>query len=135
MNAPTMKGKVYFMGAGVGNAELLTAEAVRVLRAAEVVLHDAEVSQTVLDLTPPWTQVRNVGHSAAGPGLPQDKIHALLTAAAGEGHQVVRLKSGELPVTVSAGDELLALEQAGVEFEVISSAASAIGASASAGSR
>lgn len=135
MNAPTMKGKVYFMGAGAGDAELLTAEALRVLRAAEVVLHDAEVSQAVLDLTPAWTQVRNAGSSASGPGLSQDKIRALLIAAAAEGHQVVRLKSGELPVAESAGDELVALEQAGVEFEVISGTASAIGTAASAGSR
>lgn len=128
MHAPTMNGKVYFMAAGPGEGELLTAEAVRVLRAAEVVLHDAEVSQAVLDLIPAWTQVRNAGQSHADPGLSPDKIHSLLIAAAREGHRVVRLKFGDLPIANVAGDELEALEQAGVEFEVISGTASAIGA-------
>ena len=132
MNAPTMKGKIYFMGVFAGDAELLSAEAVRVLRAAEIVLHDAEVSQAVLDLTPPWTQVRNVGGSDAGPGLSREKIHALLIGASREGHQVVRVKCGVLPVTESAADELEALEQAGVEFEVIAGTASSIGAAAGA---
>jgi siroheme synthase len=129
MNASMMKGKVYFMGAGSGEAELQSPEAVRLLRAAEVVLHDAEVPQAVLDLTPPWTQVRNVG-SAEAPGLPKDKVHALLITAALEGHQVVRLKAGEQPVAASAGDELEALEQAGVEYELIFSPKSAMGATA-----
>jgi siroheme synthase len=135
MNGPTMKGKVYFMGVFPGDGDLLTAEAVRVLRGAEVVLHDAEVAQAVLDLIPAWTQVRNGGNSAGGSGLSQDKIHSLLIAAAREGHPVVRLKAGELPVAESAGEEMEALEQAGVEFEVIRGTASAVGAAAGAGSR
>lgn len=130
MHAPTMKGKVYFMGAGPGDGELMTADAVRVLRAAEVVLYDGEVSQAVLDLIPAWTQVRNAGKTHEEPGLSQDKIHSLLIAAAREGHQVVRLKFGDLPVAKSAGAELEALEQAGVQFEVISGTAPAMGAAA-----
>ncbi|HET8925765.1 MAG TPA: SAM-dependent methyltransferase [Candidatus Acidoferrum sp.] len=134
MKGPTMKGKVCFMGVSSGDAELLSGEAVRVLHAAEVVLHDTEVPQAILDLTPAWTQVRNVGNSAAGSGLSREKIHALLIGAAREGHQVVRLKSGDLPLTESASDELEALEQAGVEFIVISGAA-AIGTAAGTRSR
>ena len=76
--------------------------------------------------------MRNVGNSASGSGLPQDKIRALLIAAAREGHQVVRLKAGELPVAESAGNEMAALELAGVEFEEISRMASAFGAAAGA---
>jgi uroporphyrin-III C-methyltransferase len=135
MNGPTRKGKVYFMGVFPGDADLLTAEGVRILRAAEVVLHDAEVAQAVLDLIPAWTQVRNGGNGTGGAGLSQDKIHALLIAAAREGHQVVRLKAGDVPVAESAGEEMEALEQAGVEFEVIRGTASAVGASAGASSR
>jgi uroporphyrin-III C-methyltransferase/precorrin-2 dehydrogenase/sirohydrochlorin ferrochelatase len=75
--------------------------------------------------------VRNVG-SAEAPGLPKDKIHALLIAAAREGHHVVRLKAGELPVAASAGDELEALKQAGVEYELIFAPKSAMGAVAGA---
>ena len=128
----TMKGKVYFLGVFPGDSDLLSAEAVRVLRAAEVVLHDAEVSQAVLDVIPAWTQVRNVGNGASGSGLSQDKIRALLIAAAREGHKVVRLKASELPVAESAGNEMAALELAGVEYEEISGMASALGAAAGA---
>jgi siroheme synthase len=130
MNGPTMKGKVYFVGVFAGEGEPLSGEAVRVVRAAEVVLHDADVPQAVLDLTPPWTQVRNVGQSTAGPGLSQQKIHGLLIGAAREGHAVVRLRAGERPVAETAGDELEALEQAGVAFEIIDGTPSAVGAAA-----
>jgi siroheme synthase len=118
------------MGVLAGEAEPLRGEALRVLRAAEVVLHDVDVPQAVLDLTPPWTQVRNVGQSIAGPGLSQEKIHALLIGAAREGHVVVRLRAGERTVAETAGDELEALEQAGVAFEIIGGTPSAVGAAA-----
>ena len=117
------------MGGGSGDAQSLSAEAVRVLRSAEVVLHDAEVSQEVLDLTPASAQVRNAEHGDMGSALSQEKIQATLIAAAREGHQVVRLKAGDEPLAGSAG-ELEALQQAGVEFEVISGTGSAIGAAA-----
>jgi len=60
MQTPTMKGRVYLMGAGPGDPDLLTNQAVRVLRTAEVVLHDDSVSPEILELLPASAQVRNV---------------------------------------------------------------------------
>src|SRR5258708_40371986 len=95
MNTPIMKGKVYLMGAGPGDPDLLTVKAMRVLRASEVVLHDDLVAAEILELIPAWTQVLNVGRRCGQACMPQERIHSLLISAAREGHQVVRLKGGD----------------------------------------
>src|SRR5882762_6714081 len=95
MQALAMKGKVYLMGAGPGDTDLLTVKAVHVLRAAEVVLHDDLVSPQILDLVPASAQVRNVRKLGMQAGGLQEKIHSLLISAAREGHQVVRFKANE----------------------------------------
>ena len=82
MHTPIRKGKVYLMGAGPGNPELLTVQAAQILKSAEVVLHDHLVPQEILDLVPAWTQVRNVGKRCGQAGISQDQIHSLLIAAA-----------------------------------------------------
>ena len=130
MNTPIRKGKVYLIGAGPGNPELLTVQAARILKSAEVVLHDHLVAQEILDLIPAWTQVRNVGRRCGQPGLSQDQIHALLIAAAREGKQVVRLKGGDPLLFGRVGEEMEALARAGVDFEVIPGVTSAMGAAA-----
>lgn len=132
MNTPIRKGKVYLMGAGPGNPELLTVQAVQILKRAEVVLHDHLVAQEVLNLLPAWTQVRNVGKRCGQAGIPQKQIHALLIAAAREGKQVVRLKGGDPLLFGRVGEEMEALARAGVEFEVIPGVTSAMGAAAAA---
>ncbi|HEV1994376.1 MAG TPA: SAM-dependent methyltransferase [Candidatus Acidoferrum sp.] len=126
-----MKGKVYLMRAGPGDPDLLTVKAIRVLRAAEVVLHDDLVSSEILNLIPASTQVRNVHKLGLQVGNLQEKIHSLLIAAARQGHQVVRLKAND-PLAV---EETEVLAQAGVDFEVIPGAASAMGAAVGANSR
>jgi len=130
-----MKGKVYLMGAGSGDPDLLSARAVRVLRAAEVVLHDDSVSPEILEFVPASAQVRNVHKLALQAGTLQEKIHSLLISAARDGHYVVRVKSSEVLSTVQADEEAEALAQAGVDFEVIPQATSAVGAAAGANSR
>ena len=134
MQALAMKGKVYLMGAGPGDTDLLTVKAVHVLRAAEVVLHDDLVSPQILDLVPASAQVRNVRKLGMQAGGLQEKIHSLLISAAREGHQVVRLKANEALPPAHADDETEALAQAGIDFEVIPAAASAMGAAAGANS-
>ncbi len=120
------------MGAGPGNPELLTVQAVQILKSAEVVLHDHLVAQEILDLIPAWTQVRNVGKRCGQAGISQDQIHELLIAAAREGKQVVRLKGGDPLLFGRVGEEMEALARAGVEFEVIPGVTSAMGAAAAA---
>jgi uroporphyrin-III C-methyltransferase / precorrin-2 dehydrogenase / sirohydrochlorin ferrochelatase len=131
MQAPTMKGTVYILGTSGGDPDFLTDQAVRVLRTAEVVLHDDSVSSEILGLIPASTQVRNVHKLGLQAGNLQEKIHSLLIAAAREGHQVVRLKAND-PLAV---EETEVFAQAGVDFEVIPGAASAVGAAAGANSR
>jgi len=132
MNAPIMKGKVYLMGAGPGDPDLLTVKAMRVLRASEVVLHDDLVAAEILELIPAWTQVLNVGRRCGQAGMSQEKIHSLLISAAREGHQVVRLKGGDPLLFGRVGEEMEALSRAGIDFEVIPGVTSAMGAAAAA---
>lgn len=132
MNTPIRKGKVYLMGAGPGNPDLLTVQAVEILKTAEVVLHDHLVAQEVLDLIPAWTQVRNVGKRCGQAGIAQDQIHSLLIAAAREGKRVLRLKGGDPLLFGRVGEEMEALARAGVDFEVIPGVTSAMAAAATA---
>ena len=128
-----MRGKVYLLEAGSGDRDLLNTQAVRVLRLAEVVLHDDSVSTEILDLVPASAQVRNVDKLGLQAGSLQEKIHSLLISAARDGHKVVRLKSNGAPA--QSHEEAEILTQAGIDFEVISGAESALGAAAAANSR
>jgi uroporphyrin-III C-methyltransferase len=132
MNTTIRKGTVYLMGAGPGNPDLLTVQAVRILGMAEVVLHDHLVAQEILDLIPASTQVRNVGKRCGHAGISQEQIHTLMIAAAKEGRQVVRLKGGDPLLFGRVGEEMEALAHAGIEFEVIPGVTSAMGAAAAA---
>jgi len=130
-----MKGKVYLMGTSSGDPDLLSSAAVRVLRAAEVVLHDDQVSPEILELVPASAQVRSVHKLGAQAGGLQEKINSLLISAARAGHHVVRLRgNGQLP-SARADEEAQALAQAGVDFEVIPGAESVMEAAAGTNSR
>jgi siroheme synthase len=135
MQTPTMKGTVYLMGTGPGDPQLLTAQAVSVLRTAEVVLHDDAVASEILDLIPASTQVRNVHKLGAEPEHLHEKIHSLLVSAAREGHQVVRLVANDPVQSALANEAAEALAQAGVAFELIPGTAFAVGAAAGSNSR
>jgi len=130
-----MKGKIYLMGAGPGDPDLLTLQAVRLLRSAEVVLHDDQISQQMLDLIPPSAQVRSVEKLGVLPGNIQERIHTLLISAAREGHQVVWLKTDDPLLSTLADGEVQAIAEAGVDYEVISGAASALRAAVGANPR
>lgn len=132
MKTPIRIGKVYLMGAGPGNPELLTVQAVRILSTAEVVLHDYLVAPEILELIPPWTQVRGVGKRCGQASFSQKQINAQMISAAREGRQVVRLKGGDPLLFGRVGEEMEALTRAGIEFEVIPGVTSAMGAAAAA---
>ena len=127
-----MKGKVYLVGAGPGDPELLTVKAVRVLREADVVLHDALVSPEVLARVPPTARVLHVGKRCGQPSVPQHQINALLTSHANCGRVVVRLKSGDPLIFGRAGEEMEALRAAGIPFEIVPGITAALGAAAAA---
>jgi uroporphyrin-III C-methyltransferase len=126
-------GKVYLLGAGPGDPGLLTVEATRLLQAADVVFHDDLVSTEVLSLIPEHVYVENVGKRCGHPGVGQQQIHALMINAAREGWQVVRLKSGDPLIFGRAGEEIEALREAGIEYQIMPGITAAFGAAARAG--
>ena len=128
-----MAGKVYLVGAGPGDPELLTRKAWRVLQSAGVVLHDDLVSQEILCMLPPTIQLVNVGKRCGAKSISQDEINALMVQLAREGKTVVRLKSGDPLLFGRAGEEMEALRRAGIQFEVVPGVTAALGAAASAG--
>ena len=127
-----MAGKVYLVGAGPGDPELLTRKAWRVLQSADVVLHDDLVSEEILRLLPSAAEIVNVGKRCGTKGISQDEINYWMVSLAREGKIVARLKSGDPLLFGRAGEEMEALREAGTAFEVIPGVTAALGAAASA---
>lgn len=126
-----MESKVYIVGAGPGAADLLTLRAASLLRAADVVLHDDLVPQEILDLVPATADVINVGKRCGKHNTSQEKINVLLIEY-GRSGVVVRLKSGDPAIFGRLGEELDALREAGIAFEVVPGVTAATAAAAAA---
>src|SRR5216684_949263 len=126
-------GKVYLVGAGPGDPELLTLKAVRILACANIVLHDSLVSGEVLARVSAGANIIDVGKRCGRKLLTQDEINSLLVSYAASNKVVVRLKGGDPLIFGRAGEELEALREAGVEFEIVPGITAAIGAAAAAG--
>jgi len=126
-------GKVYLIGAGPGDPELLTLKAARLLARAEVVLHDALVSKEVLALISRDAEVIDAGKRAGRKLLTQEEINALLISYAETRATVVRLKGGDPSIFGRAGEEIEALRKAGIEYEIVPGITAALGAAAAAG--
>ncbi|HTW57825.1 MAG TPA: uroporphyrinogen-III C-methyltransferase [Terriglobales bacterium] len=127
-----MKNKVYLVGAGPGDPELLTLKALRLLRTADVVLHDDLVSREILRLISPEAQIRNVGKRAGQKNISQQEINFLMIGFADSGLQVVRLKSGDPLIFGRGGEEIEALRKANVPVEIVPGVTSSLGAAAAA---
>ncbi len=127
-----MKGKVYLVGAGPGDPELLTVKALRLMHTADAILHDDLVSPEILKEASPSAHVRNVGKRCGHKNITQEEIHLLMIAMANSGLNVVRLKSGDPMIFGRAGEEIEALRRAKIEYEVVPGVTSAIGAAAAA---
>ncbi len=126
-------GRVYLVGAGPGDPELLTVKAVRLLARAQIVFHDSLVSAEVLRLIARGAEVIDVGKRCGRKLLTQEEINALLVSA-GEKHEVViRLKGGDPLIFGRAGEEIEALRYAGVDFEIVPGITAVLGAAAAAG--
>jgi uroporphyrin-III C-methyltransferase len=127
-----MTGKVYLVGAGPGDPELLTLKAARVLKNADVVLHDDLVGVEILRLAPGHAQIRNVGKRCGQKNISQEEINFLMVTLAAAGLQVVRLKGGDPLIFGRIGEEIAALRKANIEFEVVPGITAALGAASSA---
>ncbi len=128
-----MRGKVYLIGAGPGDPELLTLKAARLLAVANVVLHDALVSDAVLAVISPAAELINVGKRAGQKLLTQDEINALLVSYGRTRPGVVRLKGGDPSIFGRAGEEIEALRKGGIDYEIVPGISAALGATAAAG--
>jgi uroporphyrin-III C-methyltransferase len=127
-----MTGKVYLVGAGPGDPELLTLKALRVLRSAEAVLHDDLVAPEILQLIPPSAQIYNVGKRCGKKKIQQGEINSLMVALALSGLRVVRLKGGDPLIFGRAGEEIESLRGNNIPFEIVPGVTTALGAAAAA---
>lgn len=123
-------GKAFLVGAGPGDPELLTVKAVKVLRSADVVLHDSLVSQEILALVPRDAKLIDVGKRCGMKSTPQEDINKLLVQYSLMGLNVVRLKGGDPFIFGRGGEELEALRLSGIDTQVVPGITAALGAAA-----
>jgi uroporphyrin-III C-methyltransferase len=128
-----MHGKVYLVGAGPGDPDLLTLKAHALIRAAEVIFHDDLVSAPILALANPHAMVVNVGKRCGTKNITQSEINHLMISSARRGLSVVRLKSGDPGIFGRLAEERDALESASVPYEIVPGVTAALSAAASLG--
>jgi len=126
-------GEVVLVGAGPGDPELLTLKGLRALQDADVILYDRLVSSGVLDLARRDATRLCVGKSSGAAGATQTQINELMIAHAAQGRRVVRLKGGDPFIFGRGGEELQALERAGIPYSVVPGITAAAGVAAYAG--
>jgi len=127
------KGKIYLVGSGPGDVELITVKGHELIRRADVILYDHLSPLELLQLAREDAEIVSVGKLAGKHTMPQEQINALLIEKAAENDVVVRLKGGDPFVFGRGGEEVEACAEAGVEFEVVPGITSALSAPAYAG--
>jgi uroporphyrin-III C-methyltransferase len=130
---PPPAGKLWLVGAGPGDPDLLTLRAARLLASADLVVHDGLVGDGVLALIPPHVARISVAKQRSRHTMKQDAINALLVRETLSGKQVVRLKGGDPFIFGRGGEELDAAREAGVGCEVVPGITAAAGCAAQAG--
>ncbi len=121
--------QVYLVGAGPGDAELLTLKAYKVIQKAEVVLYDRLVSEEIMALIPESAEKIYVGKARANHAVEQSQISQLLVDYANQGKKTIRLKGGDPFIFGRGGEELELLAQHNINFEVIPGITAASGCS------
>ncbi|MCL4860527.1 MAG: uroporphyrinogen-III C-methyltransferase [Caldilineaceae bacterium] len=131
--ATPSRGKAYLVGAGPGRADLITVRGLRLLQAADVVIYDRLIAQELLDEARPDARLIYVGKGPGCHSASQEEINRLLVEHVRLGKLVVRLKGGDPFVFGRGGEEALALRAAGLDYEIVPGASSALAAPAYAG--
>ncbi len=126
-------GIVYLVGAGPGDPGLITARALELIVAADVIVHDRLIPDEALATARPEAELVYVGKEPGAAGVPQDEIEELLIERARAGRIVVRLKGGDPFVFGRGGEEAEALAAAGIPFEVVPGVTAGVAAPAYAG--
>ena len=126
-------GKVFLVGAGPGDPELLTVKAHRLISQAQVVVFDHLVGDAIVDLIPATARRVYAGKEAGNHALPQHAINRLLVELASEGLDVVRLKGGDPFIFGRGGEEMQAVLDAGLECEIVPGITAAAGAASCTG--
>ncbi|WP_406656834.1 uroporphyrinogen-III C-methyltransferase [Methanolobus sp. ZRKC2] len=129
----TQYGKVYLVGSGPGDPELMTLKARRLIDTVDVVVYDQLPGKVIIDSIPAGTEKIDAGKHSGDHTLRQDEINALIIEKAKEGKSVVRLKGGDPYMFGRGGEEAQELINAGIEFEVVPGITSAIAVPAYAG--
>ena len=128
----SLPGTVYLTGAGPGSAKLLTLRALEVLKSADVVFHDDLASEEILSLIPSHVSVQSVGKRCGHKKVTQEEIQQRVIRAARSGKAVVRLKSGDPLIFARAQEEIAALRENGIPFEIVPGVTAACAAAAAA---
>jgi uroporphyrin-III C-methyltransferase/precorrin-2 dehydrogenase/sirohydrochlorin ferrochelatase len=128
----TSHHKVFLIGAGPGDPELLTIKALRILQSADVVLHDSLIGPEILNLIPPTAERIYVGKRAGFRLLTQQDINSLLLSNAAKHKIVVRLKGGDPLLFGRAAEEIQSLREANIDFEVVPGISAAFASAAAA---
>ncbi|MEI8372559.1 MAG: uroporphyrinogen-III C-methyltransferase [Planctomycetota bacterium] len=130
---PSNPGKVYLVGAGPGDPELITIRGQKTLALADLVLYDYLVNAELLQHTRGEAELVSLGHAHGGRGMTQEEVNRRMIAAAREGKTVVRLKSGDPNLFGRGAEEIGELIAAGVPYEVVPGVTAALAAASHAG--
>jgi len=130
VNAAAQPGTVYLAGAGPGDPNLLTLRVLRLLETADLILPDDLVSAEILSLSHVGAEIIPVGKRCGQPRITQAEIHVLMLDAARAGRSVLRLKSGDPLIFGRAGEEIGALREAQIPFEIVPGITTAFAAAA-----
>ncbi len=130
---PSSRGRVYLVGAGPGDPELITLKGLRCISKADVLVYDRLINLSLLDEVPIQAERVFVGKEPGCHSMKQEEINALLIKYARQGRLVVRLKGGDPFIFGRGGEEALALARAGIPFEVVPGVSSAVAVPAYAG--
>jgi uroporphyrin-III C-methyltransferase len=128
-----MRGEIYLVGAGPGDPELITVKGLRLIREADVIVHDSLIGIGLLDVARPQAEIVDVGKRGSHHKAEQEEINGLLLRKAAEGKKVVRLKGGDPFLFGRGGEEAEELRHGGAVVHLVPGVSSSIAAPGLAG--